>query len=236
MSELHYLTNIANRSIQIVVVEDEEKLLGNIVDYLKLNSFNVEGFSNPAAALSYLQSNTVDVVVSDVKMPQINGFDLISEVRSSNKNADTVFIFLTAKIDKDDMRQGMNLQADDYLTKPFIMADLINSINTRLQLRQNRRQKDDTKNFAQKHILNSSLDKLTKAEVNIMYMVSQGKTNDEIANYLSLSPKTIDNHRTNISTKLAISGRNKLINFCIENKQLIQAYIQEKMRDKPHAS
>lgn len=226
MSKSHYHTNISNKAIQIVVVEDEETLLGNIVNYLTLKSFSVKGFSNPALALNHLRQHKVDVIISDVKMPLFSGFDLISEVRSSI-NSDAIFIFLTAKIEKDDMRMGMNLQADDYLTKPFVMADLINAINTRIMLRQIRQVKDDNISTVQKDVLNSALDKLTKSEVNIVYLISQGKTNDDIATFLSLSPRTIDNHRTNISTKLAITGRNKLINFCIENKALIQLYIQK---------
>jgi DNA-binding NarL/FixJ family response regulator len=61
-----------------------------------------------------------------------------------------------------------------------------------------------------------------------------GKNNDQIAERLSVSPKTVDNHRTNVSLKLDISGRNSLMIFCIDNKVLIKQYISEKMRDMPH--
>lgn len=234
MSKSHYRTSIVNAEVNLVVVEDEEKLLKNICDYLILEGYKVTGFSDSAEALKYLEGNAVDVVVSDVKMPGINGFELISEVRGSSINKDAVFIFLTAKVEREDQRQGMDLQADDYITKPFAMQDLVNSINTRLKLVQKRTDKTATKSTLVKQHVFEMLAKLTKAEIRVVYLVALGKTNEQIAERLTVSPKTVDNHRTNISDKLSISGRNKLIKFSIENKIFIKEYISEKMRDMPH--
>jgi two-component system OmpR family response regulator len=234
MLQSHSHIDITLGDIKLVVIEDEEKLLSNIVEYLNLAGYNVVGFSDPLEGLEYLEKQRVDVIISDVKMPSISGFELISDIRRGKINKDAVFIFLTAKVERDDLRTGMNLQADDYITKPFVMQDLVNAINTRLKLKSDRSENSNTKPTLVKQYMFDMLDKLTKTEVKVVYLVSMGKSNDQIAERLSVSPKTVDNHRTNISAKLSISGRNKLLQVCIENKLHIKEYIQEKMRDMPH--
>ncbi len=234
MLQSHSHIDITLGDIKLVVIEDEEKLLSNIVEYLNLAGYNVVGFSDPLEGLEYLEKQRVDVIISDVKMPSISGFELISDIRRGKINKDAVFIFLTAKVERDDLRTGMNLQADDYITKPFVMQDLVNAINTRLKLKSDRAENANTKPTLVKQYMFDMLDKLTKTEVKVVYLVSMGKSNDQIAERLSVSPKTVDNHRTNISAKLSISGRNKLLQVCIENKLHIKEYIQEKMRDMPH--
>lgn len=234
MLQSHSHIDITLGDIKLVVIEDEEKLLSNIVEYLNLAGYNVVGFSDPLEGLEYLEKQRVDVIISDVKMPSISGFELISDIRRGKINKDAVFIFLTAKVERDDLRTGMNLQADDYITKPFVMQDLVNAINTRLKLKSDRAENSNTKPTLVKQYMFDMLDKLTKTEVKVVYLVSMGKSNDQIAERLSVSPKTVDNHRTNISAKLSISGRNKLLQVCIENKLHIKEYIQEKMRDIPH--
>jgi DNA-binding NarL/FixJ family response regulator len=234
MSKLHSHTNIINSEVKLLVIEDEEKLLSNIVDYLNLVGFNTIGFSNPLEGLTFIENNPVDVIVSDVKMPDLNGFELISAVRNSKNNKETIFIFLTAKVDRDDIREGMNLLADDYITKPFIMQDLVDAINTRLQLKYAREENSNAKPTMVKQYVFDLLDKLTKTEIKVAYLISLGKNNEQISERLSISVKTADNHRTNISVKLNISGRNKLMQVCIENRIHIKDYIQQKMRDMPH--
>lgn len=234
MSKLHSNTNIINSEVKLLVIEDEEKLLSNIVDYLNLVGFNTIGFSNPLEGLTFIENNPVDVIVSDVKMPDLNGFELISAVRNSKNNKETIFIFLTAKVDRDDIREGMNLLADDYITKPFIMQDLVDAINTRLQLKYAREENSNAKPTMVKQYVFNLLDKLTKTEIKVAYLISLGKNNEQISERLSISAKTADNHRTNISVKLSISGRNKLMQVCIENRIHIKDYIQQKMRDMPH--
>jgi len=234
MSKLHSHTNIINSEVKLLVIEDEEKLLSNIVDYLNLVGFNTIGFSNPLEGLTFIENNPVDVIVSDVKMPDLNGFELISAVRNSKNNKETIFIFLTAKVDRDDIREGMNLLADDYITKPFIMQDLVDAINTRLQLKYAREENSNAKPTMVKQYVFDLLDKLTKTEIKVAYLISLGKNNEQISERLSISAKTADNHRTNISVKLNISGRNKLMQVCIENRIHIKDYIQQKMRDIPH--
>jgi DNA-binding NarL/FixJ family response regulator len=199
-----------------------------------LAGYNVVGFSDPVEGLDYLEKHRVDVIISDVKMPSISGFKLISDIRRGKINKDAVFIFLTAKVERDDLRTGMNLQADDYITKPFVMQDLVNAIDTRLKLKSDRAENSNTKLTRVKQYMFDMLDKLTKSEVKVVYLISMGKNNDQIAERLSVSPKTVDNHRTNVSLKLDISGRNSLMIFCIDNKVLIKQYISEKMRDMPH--
>jgi DNA-binding NarL/FixJ family response regulator len=226
VSKSHYHTEMINSEIRIVVVEDEAVLLNNISNYLQLKGFKTTMFSSPVEAFIHLKKYPADAIVSDVKMPGMSGFELLEKVRKGGINQDAVFIFLTAKVEREDMRQGMNLEADDYITKPFLMQDLVHSIKTRLKLTADRLKENASKSVLLQTGIREQLTKLTKSEIKVIYLVSLGKTNEEIAEILVVSPRTIDNHRTNISNKLNFSGRNKLIIWCVENKSLIKSYLE----------
>jgi len=230
MSKLHNHFNIINTAVKIVVIEDEEILLNNICQYLKICGYTTVCFSDPLKALEYLANYKVDVIISDIKMPNIEGTELIKKIRTNKLNKKAIFIFLSAKAEKEDVRLGMNLLADDYITKPFAMKDLLNSIDNKLILLRER--------FNEGRVIDKKLFKmlscLTKSELRVIYLISTGEANIQIAAKLSISYKTADNHRTNISNKLGINGRNSLIKFSIKNRLIIEDYILSKMRGVPY--
>ncbi|MGF1589053.1 MAG: response regulator transcription factor [Pleurocapsa sp.] len=117
---------------KILVIEDELFVRENIVDLLEAEEFEVFSTENGILGILWAQENLPDLVICDVMMPEINGHDVLAEMRDLPDTELTPFIFLTAMADKDDIRHGMELGADDYLTKPFTREELLTAITSRL--------------------------------------------------------------------------------------------------------
>src|SRR5579859_825738 len=117
---------------KILVIEDEAPIRENIQEILALEDFQLQTASNGREGLQHLKDFTPDLIICDIMMPEMNGYDVLMEVRAHPETTLIPFIFLTAKTTLSDLRRGMNLGADDYLTKPFSTADLLNAIQARL--------------------------------------------------------------------------------------------------------
>lgn len=125
---------------RVLVVEDDGHLLSAIRDILELEDYHVATATNGADAIKVLRKNPVnppDVIVSDIMMPHMNGFDLLEAVRQEDQWVNVPFIFLTAKGEKTDIHRGRRLGADVYLTKPFDPDDLIVAVDACLKRQQN---------------------------------------------------------------------------------------------------
>ncbi|MFN8373561.1 MAG: response regulator [Anaerolineae bacterium] len=121
---------------KILVIEDEDPLREGVVEMLSYEGFEVLGAPNGEQGLNLARHHLPDVIVCDIMMPgHYKGFDVLAELRKDRITALIPFIFLTARTDRMDQRQGMELGADDYLTKPFKIAELLSAINTRLAKR-----------------------------------------------------------------------------------------------------
>lgn len=117
----------------ILVIEDQAPLRENIVGILQEEGFNVVGFERGFTAMMWALKHTPDLVICDVMMPDMDGYSVLKELRHHPATAPIPFIFLSAKADKNSVREGLNLGADEYLTKPFRPAQLLKAIAARLQ-------------------------------------------------------------------------------------------------------
>jgi two-component SAPR family response regulator len=118
----------------VVVVDDEPGMLKVTEVSLTGAGYAVLTFDTPFEALEELQEGLrPDVIVSDISMPGMDGFEFYSKVRSIGELRAVPFLFLTALEDRGSMRKGMALGADDYLTKPFAKAELIEAVEVRLK-------------------------------------------------------------------------------------------------------
>lgn len=121
---------------RVLVVEDDAHLLTGIRDILELEDYRVLTAKNGQAGLTVLQSdpdNPPDVIVSDIMMPHMDGFEFLEEVRKEDKWVMVPFIFLTAKGERTDQHRGRKLGADIYLTKPFDAEDLLVAVSSVLK-------------------------------------------------------------------------------------------------------
>jgi len=207
---------------RILVVDDERMLRESICTLLDLYGFKAMGAENGIQAKQLIHEFNPDLLLCDVKMPQMDGYEFLNAVRQGSSGIGLPFIFMSAKVEKDDIRKGMNLGADDYLTKPFIKEDLLKAINTRLERYNNMKtafkQSGETEGLNMKFSrdeVNEKLKKLTKTEKKVLRLVAEGKTSRQIAEILFVSFKTIENHRANMADKLSISGKLSLITFAV---------------------
>jgi DNA-binding response OmpR family regulator len=118
---------------KILVVEDSKEMLSNISMLLKMNGYEVFEAENGLHGFETAKKQLPDIIVSDVMMPVADGLKLLQEVRKEPDLITTPFIFLTAKVDRQDVRVGMISGADDYVTKPFKSKELIEAIESQLK-------------------------------------------------------------------------------------------------------
>lgn len=116
---------------KILVIEDEFSVRSNIVDLLEAEDFNAIGAENGFVGALWAQQHLPDLIICDVMMPEVDGYEVLNVLRQEATTATIPFIFLTAMADKANIRHGMELGADDYLTKPFTKNELLSAIATR---------------------------------------------------------------------------------------------------------
>lgn len=117
----------------ILLIEDNEEMSENITSILKLAHYNVIRAANGKEGVALAQKEHPDLILCDIMMPELDGYGVLHIVNSDPETAGIPFIFLTAKADKTDLRTGMNLGADDYITKPFDGFDLLKVVEIRLK-------------------------------------------------------------------------------------------------------
>ena len=117
----------------ILAIEDEPKIRENIQEILELEGFDVLVAENGKIGVQLAREYHPDLIICDVMMPELDGYDVLIALRQDPSTIKIPFIFLSAKAAKDDFRKGMSLGADDYLTKPFTPRDLREAISIRLE-------------------------------------------------------------------------------------------------------
>lgn len=117
---------------KILVIEDEHSVRTSIRDLLEEKNYKVFSAGDGREGISLAGEILPDLIICDIMMPFMNGYEVIRELSKSNNTAAIPFIFLTAKAEMPDMRMGMELGADDYLVKPFRALHLLNAIEARL--------------------------------------------------------------------------------------------------------
>lgn len=124
------------KRFRILIIEDEQNIRENIQEMLEAKGYNVRTSPNGKQGILDAIDFRPHLIVCDVMMPKMDGYRVLEYVRKTSIIQNTPFIFLTAKVDKTDIRQGMELGADDYLTKPFTYKELLQAIKTRLERQQ----------------------------------------------------------------------------------------------------
>lgn len=120
---------------KILVIEDEHSLRRDIMEMLTFEGYEVSGAENGEAGIQQAVQQLPDLIICDIMMPELDGYGVLNALRHNEHTAAIPFIFLTARTDKVDRRQGMEQGADDYLTKPFTVKELLKSVDMRLRRR-----------------------------------------------------------------------------------------------------
>lgn len=136
-------------SKKVLIIEDNNDIRENVVEILELAGYQVSEAKNGKAGVELAVKNLPDVILCDIMMPELDGYGVLYMLNKNPETATIPFIFLTAKAERIDLRKGMEMGADDYLTKPFDDMDLLNAIESRLK-----------KKELQKNFYSKSLDRL----------------------------------------------------------------------------
>ena len=199
---------------KILLVEDQPQMRRNIATILEMEGFDVTTAENGRRGVEAAQSVKPDLILCDVMMPELDGYGVLQALREDKATATIPFVFLTAKGEKTDLRAGMNLGADDYLTKPVTKDDLLAAIQARFERQrtheENLKERIDQIDFTPKFDSAVPLEAMgvTPREAEVLLWVAQGKSNADIAVILGMAEKTVKKHLGNIFEKLGIESRN----------------------------
>ncbi len=118
---------------KILIIEDEKDVRTTIVDLLESVGYETISVEDGLEAINYLEKEIPDMVISDIMMPKVDGFQVLKHFQNLSNAAMVPFIFLTARVDNLDIRKGMNSGANDYLTKPFRAKELLQIVETQFR-------------------------------------------------------------------------------------------------------
>lgn len=118
---------------KILLIEDNAEVRENTHEILELANYEVLTAANGKIGVELAQREKPDLIICDIMMPELDGYGVLHILSKNEQTAGIPFIFLTAKTEKSDIRKGMNLGADDYLTKPFDDTDLLNAVEARFR-------------------------------------------------------------------------------------------------------
>jgi DNA-binding NarL/FixJ family response regulator len=190
---------------KILVIEDEPEMRRNVTSLLRYYDYVPIAAENGRVAVEMARREKPDLILCDVMMPELDGYGVLHELQSDASLARIPFIFLTAKGEKDDLRSGMNLGADDYLTKPVVNADLVRAIESRLRRSEQQMSREFRPDFSSAAPLLQL--GLTPRAAEALLWLAQGKTNSDIATILGITESTVKKHVQEMFEKLGVETR-----------------------------
>jgi len=206
---------------QLLVVDDDPSLLLAVSETLRAEGYEVVTARRGAEAMVRVAEALPDLIISDIRMPGMDGYALARNLRAAPRTRLVPIIFLTAKDETADRIAGFRTGVDAYLTKPFEpeeLAAVVKSILDRVQ----RTHSDLARMFGEQGADEVELvrdEELTDAEWRVAETVARGLSNKEIAAELNLSLRTVEGHISRILDKKSLSNRVELALHVREHKQ-----------------
>jgi DNA-binding NarL/FixJ family response regulator len=204
---------------RLLIVDDEPNLLTAIAAVLRGEGFEVATARNGKDALLQLAKSIPDLIVSDIRMPLMDGYKLARQLRSAPHTALIPIVFLSAKDETEDRIEGFHSGIDVYLTKPFEPEELIAVINNILARVERTRTAITVLTGEQSPSVATSVrdEKLTEAERRVADLVAHGLTNRDIAAKLGISTRTVENHIGRILAKKNFSNRVEIARYILSS-------------------
>jgi DNA-binding NarL/FixJ family response regulator len=190
---------------KILVIEDEPEMRRNVAALLRYHDYEPIVADNGRIGIEAARRENPDLILCDVMMPEMDGYGVLQALQTDASLARIPFIFLTAKGEKDDLRSGMNLGADDYLTKPVANADLVRAVEARLRRSEHQANHEFKPDFSSVEPLLAL--GLTPRAAEALLWLAQGKTNSDIATILGITESTVKKHVQEVFDKLGVETR-----------------------------
>jgi DNA-binding NarL/FixJ family response regulator len=205
---------------KILIVDDDTALRSALTRYLEKQGYLIHDAMSGVEGLTLFEQESPDLIVSDVIMPEMDGFEFCRRLRSLRTGRLVPFIFLSSKTEVEARVQGYSIGADDYLVKPFEPRELLAKIEAQLE-RSRRIHSEIIRLLQQGGMSDLSTASptplpLTPAEEKVFWQVIQGYTNKQIGDHLFVSPRTVQTHLSNILSKLQLENRSQLVRYAFE--------------------
>ncbi|PSB05094.1 response regulator transcription factor [Merismopedia glauca] len=223
-------------SARLLLVDDEPGLREAVQAYLEDSGFTVDVASNARDAWEILQQRSPELVISDLMMPQVDGYQFLKQMREDPRFKALPVIFLTARGMKSDRIQGYQAGCDAYIPKPFEPDELVAIVENLLQRRSASASGDGTTTDFEglarqideiRRILQSGSSivttpsaikiDLTPREQSVLDLVAKGLMNKEIAKQLSTSVRNIEKYVSRLFSKTGTNSRTELVRFALEH-------------------
>jgi len=204
---------------RLLVVDDEPNLLRAVAACLKAEAYEVSTARSGHEALVHLAESVPDLIISDIRMPGMDGYKLARQLRASQRTALVPIVFLTAKDETADRIEGFRAGVDAYLTKPFEPDELIavvNGILNRVERTHSQIAQLLSSASAEEAAIQDEV--LTDAEKRVALAVSRGLSNKEIAAKLEISVRTVENHISHILDKKGFTNRVEIARYILEHR------------------
>ena len=222
---------------QLLLVDDEPGLREAVQAYLEDSGFSVRVASNATEGWEMLQQMTPDLVISDIMMPQVDGYEFLAQMRGDQRFKTLPVIFLTARGMTSDRIQGYDAGCDAYLPKPFDPDELVSIVTGIIKRRsaQANASGEGTPDIAKmareiaeiKAILETvgpirtlkstvNID-FTPREKSVLELVAQGLMNKEIARQLDTSVRNVEKYVSRLFSKTDTNSRTELVRYALEN-------------------
>jgi DNA-binding NarL/FixJ family response regulator len=205
--------------LTILVTDDDLGTRLSVSDYLELQGYTVVSAEDGHEALTMVEKFHPNLIVTDISMPQMDGYELIRQVRSQPALRLLPVVFLTALNKTEERVIGYQLGCDAYLPKPFELSELgavvrnlldrVQTINAELQ-------------FSRPKVIppqppNMSTNEFSPREIDVLRHISEGLSNVQIGDRLHLSPRTVEKHVSSLLRKIDANNRAELVRYAIKH-------------------
>jgi DNA-binding NarL/FixJ family response regulator len=205
---------------RLLMVDDDPDLLGAVAACLRGEGYEVVTARSGQEALIKLAQSVPDLVISDIRMPRMDGYALAQNIRSAPRTSLLPIVFLTAKDQKADRIKGFRAGVDAYLVKPFEPDELLAVIANILSRVE--RTHGEMVRLAGAESVEAPVsipdEDLTEAEWRIAIAVADGLSNKEIATELEVSTRTVEKHISNILSKMNFDNRVGIARYVLERR------------------
>jgi DNA-binding NarL/FixJ family response regulator len=205
---------------RLLLVDDDPDLLGAVAACLRGEGYELSTARSGNEALMHLAHSVPDLVISDIRMPRMDGYTLARNVRSASRTALLPIVFLTAKDQKADRIEGFRAGVDAYLVKPFEPDELLTVIAN--ILRRVERTHIEMVRLAGAEVADQEYsipdEELTEAEWRVASAVAGGLSNKEIAAELNISTRTVEKHISNILSKKNFGNRVEIARHVLDRR------------------
>ena len=194
---------------RLLVVDDDDEIRELLEFDLSHSGYSVDTACDGMDGLNKAVTNSYDLVLLDVMMPNMDGWETLKAIRVNKRLENIPVIMITALNEEQKEISGLKFGADDYVVKPFILPNLLARIEA--LLRRSTWQKEKVSNVALKFVQEGEIEPLTAREKEILKMVSQGASNNDIAQKLFVREVTVKTHLNSIFKKLKVKNRTQAV-------------------------